>query len=132
MVHSGTAKGRKRYRYYICLKAQKRGSTACPTRNLPAQAVEQFVIERLRAIREAPDLTNGVEGVNRTRLASAFAGLDSIWATLVPGEQARIVRLLVKRVEYDGQEGTVALSIRPEGVQALIEERDGAGKEARA
>jgi len=50
MVHSHTLKGRKRYRYYVCSRAQKMGWSACPTKSIPAAEIERFVIERVRAI----------------------------------------------------------------------------------
>jgi site-specific DNA recombinase len=42
-----------------------------------------------------------------------------VWACLAPKEQARIVELLVERVAYDADEGTVAVSFRPAGIKAL-------------
>src|SRR5690606_16446469 len=41
MGHTYTAKGNKRYRYYTCLKAQKRGWGHCPTKSVPAAEIEQ-------------------------------------------------------------------------------------------
>ncbi|HEV3449507.1 MAG TPA: recombinase zinc beta ribbon domain-containing protein, partial [Gemmataceae bacterium] len=43
-------KGGKRYRYYVCTAAQRRGWRTCPSKALPAAAVEGFVIEQLRAL----------------------------------------------------------------------------------
>jgi site-specific DNA recombinase len=42
-------KGGKRYRYYVCTAAQRRGWRTCPSKALPAGAVEGFVLEQLRA-----------------------------------------------------------------------------------
>ncbi|MDP3938548.1 MAG: recombinase family protein [Deltaproteobacteria bacterium] len=133
MVHTYTVKGQRRYRYYVCLKAQKQGWAECPTGALPAREIERFVMERLRAMGKAPDLAaEGVEGTEAGRLASAFSVLYPVWETLFSREQARIVRLLLERVEYDGRSGTLALSIRPGGVQALTEELGVTGEEAPA
>jgi site-specific DNA recombinase len=41
--------GGKRYRYYVCTSAQRRGWRTCPSKALPAAAVEGFVLEQLRA-----------------------------------------------------------------------------------
>ena len=133
MVHTYTVKGQRRYRYYVCLKAQKQGWAECPTRAVPAREIERFIIERLRGMGKVPDLApEGAQGTDASRLASVFSVLDPVWETLFSREQARIVRLLLERVEYDGRKGTLALSIRPGGVQALIEEFGAAETEARA
>jgi site-specific DNA recombinase len=42
--------GGKRYRYYVCTAAQRRGWRTCPSKALPAAAVEGFVLEQLRAL----------------------------------------------------------------------------------
>jgi hypothetical protein len=51
-----------------------------------------------------------MESVEQERLdeieaAQALAGLDPVWETMTPQEQARIVGLLVSRVDYDGARG---------------------------
>ncbi|MBF0121469.1 MAG: recombinase family protein [Desulfobacterales bacterium] len=56
MTHSYTLKKGKRYRYYICLKAQKQGWESCPTKSIPAPEVEKFVIEQIRCIGKDKDL----------------------------------------------------------------------------
>ena len=50
--------GGKRYRYYVCTAAQKRGWRTCPSKALPAAAVESFVIEQLRALAQDPAAWN--------------------------------------------------------------------------
>jgi site-specific DNA recombinase len=51
MVHTYTQKNEnKRYRYYVCSKAQKQGWDTCPTKSLPAAEIEKFVIEQIRCI----------------------------------------------------------------------------------
>jgi site-specific DNA recombinase len=50
MVHTHTKKGNKRYRYYVCLNAQKRGWHNCPSKSVPAGEMERFVIEQIRSV----------------------------------------------------------------------------------
>jgi site-specific DNA recombinase len=51
MIHTfSVKKGIRRYRYYSCMHAQKRGREACPTPALPAGEIEGFVVGRIRAI----------------------------------------------------------------------------------
>jgi site-specific DNA recombinase len=40
-----TRKGGVRYRYYTCVQAQKSGWQSCPSKSIPAQPIEQLVIE---------------------------------------------------------------------------------------
>src|SRR5262249_11983488 len=46
MTPSHTTKGDKRYRYYVCSNAQKRGWDRCPSKSIPAGQVEALVLER--------------------------------------------------------------------------------------
>ncbi|MCI0588944.1 MAG: recombinase family protein, partial [Planctomycetes bacterium] len=188
MSHSYTVKRKRLYRYYVCLKAQKQGWTSCPTKAVPAQEVERFVVERIRAIgkdrgvldatlkaaraeyaahldrlgderaagekemkslgadakrllaegdgsnarladlhdrmRAAEQRLTGIrervlaaekEKVDAGDLEGALSLFDPVWDALFPKEQARILRLLVERVGYDGREGTLAVTFRPSG-----------------
>jgi site-specific DNA recombinase len=40
----------RRYRYYRCLRSQRSGAAACPTRSVPADRIEQFVVDQIRRI----------------------------------------------------------------------------------
>jgi site-specific DNA recombinase len=42
--------GTKRYRYYVCSSAQKRGWSTCPSKSIPAAQIEQFVVEQIRCL----------------------------------------------------------------------------------
>lgn len=51
MIHAWTPRGEnKRYRYYVCLNAQKRGWQACPTKSVSAPEMERHVIDQIRSI----------------------------------------------------------------------------------
>jgi DNA invertase Pin-like site-specific DNA recombinase len=45
---SMTPGGSRGYRYYRCVTRDKQGKEACAARHLPAEAIESFVVERLR------------------------------------------------------------------------------------
>jgi hypothetical protein len=45
---ASTRKGNREYRYYRCSRRDKQGSDACEAGPLPAQAIEDFVVERVR------------------------------------------------------------------------------------
>ncbi|MCB0325542.1 MAG: recombinase family protein, partial [Bdellovibrionales bacterium] len=196
MGHTFTnGKSKRRYRYYTCYTASKRGWDSCPSKSLPAEEIEQFVIEQIRTLGNDPTLRSmvldqirnaGVEqataiegeaGIARReirqlqaeiksaaksagensdaavrladlheQLASAEARLedlrsqisdaendsisksevdaaldefDSIWDALSPREQTRALRLLIKRVDYDGGAGKVAITFHANGIETV-------------
>jgi site-specific DNA recombinase len=51
-----TRKGNRRYRYYVCSLAQKRGWDTCPSKAIPAAQVEGFVVEQIKCIGRDPVL----------------------------------------------------------------------------
>ena len=57
MTHTYSQKGERRYRYYVCGHAQRDGWETCPTKSIPAQEIERFVVDRIRAIGTDPKLT---------------------------------------------------------------------------
>jgi site-specific DNA recombinase len=62
------------------------------------------------------------ELVDEVEVARALAEFDQLWETLAPREQARVLELLVERVEYDGQRGSVSLTFHHCGVKMLTQE----------
>jgi site-specific DNA recombinase len=55
-----TRQGRKRYRYYTCSGAQKRGWQTCPSKALPAAPIEQLVIGQIQQLARDPALLQQV------------------------------------------------------------------------
>jgi site-specific DNA recombinase len=201
MTPAHTTRNRtRRYRYYVCTAAQKRGWHTCPSKSVPAGEIEQFVVKQLRSIGRdkalrdttfaaacaqgharveeltserhglersiegwhaeihalvaagavnggTPDIARMADLQERIRLAerrtteiheeihalegarvsedevrSALSAFDPVWETLTPREQARIVQLLVERVDYDGAEGRVSITFHPCGIKTLADE----------
>ncbi|MEX0714089.1 MAG: recombinase zinc beta ribbon domain-containing protein [Pirellulales bacterium] len=46
----------KRYRYYVCTAAQKRGWQSCPSQSIPAGEIERFVVDQIKCIGRDPQL----------------------------------------------------------------------------
>jgi site-specific DNA recombinase len=90
MTPAQVTRGNKRYRYYTCSAAQRNGWHTCPSKSVPALALERFVLEQI----------------------AAHAG-HIAWPTLAPAEQAARLRQLVTRIDYDGASGQVAILLRP-------------------
>lgn len=53
-----TRHGNKRYRYYVCTGAQKRGWRTCPSKSIPAGQIEQFVVDQIKSIGKDPSLVS--------------------------------------------------------------------------
>ena len=68
MVHTFTGRGSKRYRYYTCTKAIKKGWKTCPTKSLPAGEIEAAVVDQIRCI--AGDVGLREEVLRQARSAS--------------------------------------------------------------
>src|SRR5262249_43963019 len=54
MTPAHTKRGNRRYRYYTCTNAQKRGWRACPSRSVPAAEMDKVVLEQIRLAGSAP------------------------------------------------------------------------------
>ena len=67
-------------------------------------------------------ITLNGELVDDADVTEALANFDDLWQALVPREQARVLELLVERVEYDGEHGNVSLTFHPCGIKSLTEE----------
>jgi site-specific DNA recombinase len=81
-----TRGGNRRYRYYVCTAAQRKGRGACPSKSVPAGALEDFVIERIRCIGRDPELQEQVIAETRRQSDARLAELA--------GEEKPLVREL--------------------------------------
>jgi hypothetical protein len=72
-----TRKGDREYRYYRCLTRDKKGREACPSRPLPADAIEDYVIGHLRTVAAEGDLVADIEERLKARVAEARETLGS-------------------------------------------------------
>ena len=121
-----TKKGDKLYRYYVSQSVLKRGADACPIARVPAAEVEMAVIDQLRGLLRAPEIIIGtwraarpeIEDLPEADVREALERLDPIWDELFPAEQARIVQLLVERVDLST--GGLAIRLRTQGLASLV------------
>ncbi|ADE86449.1 recombinase family protein [Rhodobacter capsulatus] len=123
-----TRKGGRLYRYYVSQTVLKHGAGSCPVGRVPAGEVEAAVINRLRAAFHQPEIVAGTWKAARTQAADitetdareALQKFDPLWDELFPAEQARIVALLVERVEI-GIDG-LNVRLRVDGLGGLARE----------
>ena len=120
MTPAHTKRGSRRYRYYTCTNAQKRGWQACPSRSIPAAEMDKVVLEQIRGAcphRGPGDGELRIDGQGR---------FDRWWQALSLQDQGEALRGLVERVDYDGRAGQLAITFRPGGFEALAEAPAGA------
>jgi len=67
-------------------------------------------------------LARSNEIVDSHEVESALSVFDPVWQTLSPKEQARIIRLLVERVDYNGKDSTIGITFRPNGIKTLAQQ----------
>jgi site-specific DNA recombinase len=121
-----TRKGGRLYRYYVSQSVLKLGPETCPIRRVAAAEIETAVVDQLRGMLRAPEIVVRTWRVARqlmgdikeAEVREALEQLDPIWDELFPAEQARIVQLLVERVDI-GLDG-VDIRLRTSGIASLI------------
>ena len=53
--------------------------------------------------------------------ARALSALEQEFGSLPTIEQARLIRMMVQRVEYDGGKGNITLTLKPAGLAMVVE-----------
>jgi hypothetical protein len=137
MTPTHTRRGDRLYRYYVSQDVLKRGRDACPVGRVPAAEIESAVVSQLRGLLRAPEIIVGtwraarrdVEGLTEAEIRAALEGLDPLWDELFPAEQARIVQLLVERVDV-GIEG-LDIRLRVDGLAHLVRDLGGTADASR-
>jgi hypothetical protein len=126
MSPTHTRKGGRLYRYYVSQSVLKHGPDACPVGRVPADEIEAAVVDQLRGLLRAPEIVVGtwraarskIKGIAEEEVREALERLDPLWNELFPAEQARIVQLLVERVDVSPH--GVDIRLRTEGLANLV------------
>jgi len=126
MSPTHTRKGNRLYRYYVSQDVLKLGPDACPVGRMPAAEIEAAVIDQLRGMFGQPEIIIGTwrtaraeqDDITEDEAREALLQLDPLWDELFPAEQARIVQLLVQRV--DVRTHGVEVHLRPNGLAGLV------------
>jgi len=90
MVYSYAQNHDRKYPYYLCLNARRKGRAACLGRSLPAQAVEESVLTRIR------EAQGGI-----------FA--PSQWHRMDRIGQVAAIQAAVERIGYHGVAGQISI-----------------------
>jgi site-specific DNA recombinase len=128
MSPTHTRKGGRLYRYYVSQSVMKQGRGACPVGRLPAAEIEAAVIDQIRALLRMPEVIVATwkaarqpdDTITENDVREALLQTDPLWCELFPAEQARIVQLLVERVDVatDG----IDIRFRVDGIRSLAQD----------
>lgn len=111
---ASTGRNGKTYRYYRCVTRDKEGRKACPSKPLPAEAIEGFVVQQIRAATADGALADEVLASVRARVETQRAALE---------REAAALPKAIAGLSVEGQRlvGRVAEVAAPAG--ALLSER---------
>jgi DNA invertase Pin-like site-specific DNA recombinase len=123
-----TRKSGKLYRYYRSQTALKCGRSECPVQQVPAAEVERIVLDQIRQLLAAPEVVvqtwraarNHNHDIVERDVRGALQEFDGLWNELFPAEQARIVELLVERIDLRAD--TLDITVKIEGLTSLCNE----------
>jgi site-specific DNA recombinase len=91
MVYSYSGKLDRRYPYYVCLNAQRKGWAVCPAKSLPARHIEDSVLAQVQAKQLTP-----IE-----------------WEQLGSVQRVAAIKRIVERVGFEGTTGRVSIRFHP-------------------
>jgi site-specific DNA recombinase len=103
-------------------------SNGAVTRLAELQARLAQVEQRLTRLRGQMEALQQ-ERLDQAAVTEALSSLVPAWETMTPHEQARVVRLLVLRVDYDGKQGKASITFLPLGLKTLAGELLGRNEE---
>jgi site-specific DNA recombinase len=111
----------------------KRATSDCPIGRVPAAEIEKIVIDQVRSLLRSPEVIvqtwrtarKSLKALTESDVRTALLEFDQLWAELFPGEQARIIQLLVERVDV-GTDG-VDIRLRTDGITSLVSQIMGDG-----
>lgn len=128
MSPSHTRRKGKLYRYYVSQTELKLGAGSGFVPRVPAAEIEKAVVQQLHGLIRTPEVlaqaVHAVRGlglpIGEIEMRAAITELDLLWDQLFPGEQARIVQLLVARVELGVD--SMSIKLHANGIADLVQE----------
>jgi DNA invertase Pin-like site-specific DNA recombinase len=126
MSPTHSRKNGRLYRYYISQRILKKGASPEFTPRLSADEVETAVINQLRHLLRAPEIIVSTwkaarehdRSIKEDEVRTALVDFDPLWDELFPAEQARIVNLLVERIDFEP--GGLKVHLRTAGLTSIV------------
>jgi site-specific DNA recombinase len=121
-------KNNRLYRYYVASRLLKGENPPGIVRSVPAGEIEAAVIDHVRGLLRAPEIIVATwreahkldEAISENEVRDALQDMDPIWDELFPYEQARVLQLLVERVEV--HPSGLEIKFRMDGLETLVAE----------
>jgi len=128
MTPTYTRKGGRLYRYYVSHDVIRTGKSPSPIRRVPAAQIENAVLAQIRELVKSPEIIvatwraarKTLKDLTERQVRDELHRFDALWAELFPAEQARIVQLLVQRVDIS--ERGADITLRVDGLAGLIQD----------
>jgi DNA invertase Pin-like site-specific DNA recombinase len=126
MSPAHTRKRGRLYRYYVSQSVLKGDADENVVRRVAASEIEAAVVEQVRVLLCQPEVIIGawlaareeMPGMTEDEVRQALTQLEPLWGELFPVERARIIRLLVERVDVGP--GGADIRLRIDGLATLV------------
>jgi site-specific DNA recombinase len=137
MTPSHTRKRGRLYRYYTSTDALKRAVANSALRRIPAAEIEAVVVAQIKTMLQSPEIVvatwraagQSIKGLSERTVREELFRFEELWNELFPAEQARIVQLLVERVDIS--ETGADIRLRVDGLSTVLNDlRTGREREA--
>jgi hypothetical protein len=113
MTSASTFRSGRLHRYYRCSTRDNQGKAVCPTVQMPADAIEGFVVERVRGYLEQPEMRGVAEPyLAQLGLQATGVGFSGVWDALTLPNRQRLIRLLVDEVQVDQRVGRLSVRLK--------------------
>ncbi|MBI4911625.1 MAG: hypothetical protein HY823_02710 [Acidobacteria bacterium] len=100
-------------RLYPPSKRDKEGKKVCATRQLPAEAIEAFVVERVQAALADPEMRPLLEAqLAPLGLVVPRGDLTTLWEALTLPNRRRLIALMVEEARVDQLRGKLSVRFR--------------------
>jgi site-specific DNA recombinase len=128
MTPAHTRKGGKLYRYYVSTDVLRSGARANSIKRIAAARLEAVVIEQIKVLLQSPEIVvatwraarKALANLTEREVAQELRRFDDLWGELFPAEQARIIQLLVQRVDVSDTGADITLKV--EGLTAILQD----------
>jgi site-specific DNA recombinase len=128
MTPTHTRKSGRLYRYYVSQDVIRTGKSPSPIRRVAAAQIEDAVLAQIRKLVKSPEIIvatwraarKTLKDLTERQVRDELHRFDALWAELFPAEQARIVQLLVQRVDIS--ERGADITLRVEGLASLVQD----------
>ena len=127
-IRRGAEKAGRLYRYYVTSGVNRGRDDKCTIRRVPAAEIEAAVLVQIKTLVQSPEIIVAtwraakphIEGLSEQQVREHLLQFSTLWSELFPAEQARLVQLLVARVQVNAD--GLDITLRTDGLTSLLDE----------